>query len=86
VFELHGWGGLNEELTALTKAGRWAEMAGLVTDEMVDAFAIVAAPDDLPARVAERYSGLLTRITFTPPSSLAPDAAADLVERPRACC
>lgn len=86
VFELHGWGGLNEELTALSKAGRWAEMAGLVTDEMVDAFAIVASPDDLPAHVAERYDGLLTRITFTPPASLARDAAADLVERLRACC
>lgn len=86
VFELHGWGGLNEELTALSKAGRWAEMAGLVTDEMVDAFAVVASPDDLPARVAERYGGLLTRITFTPPAGLARDAAADLVERLRACC
>lgn len=86
VFELHGWGALNEELTSLSKAGRWAEMAGLVTDEMVDAFAIVAAPDELPARVAERFGGLLTRITFNPPAGLSRDAAADLVERLRACC
>ncbi|MER5183349.1 TIGR03617 family F420-dependent LLM class oxidoreductase [Streptomyces sp. NPDC002896] len=86
VFELHGWDGVNEELTTLSKAGRWAAMAGLITDEMVDAFAVVAAPDDLPAAVAERYGGLLTRISFTPPAGLDHDVAADLVRRLRACC
>jgi probable F420-dependent oxidoreductase len=86
VFELHGWGGANEELTALSRAGRWTDMAGLITDEMVDAFAIVAAPDDLPARVAERFGGILTRLSFTPPPGLGREAAADLVQRLRACC
>lgn len=86
VFELHGWGDANEELTALSRAGRWKDMAGLVTDEMTDAFAIVASPDDLPARVAERFGGMLTRISFTPPAGLGREAAADLVERLRGCC
>lgn len=86
LFELHGWGAVNEELTALSKAGRWADMANLITDEMVDAFVIVASPNDLPARVAERFGGILTRISFTPPATLDRDAAADLVERLRACC
>jgi hypothetical protein len=86
VFELHGWGAASEELTALSKAGRWTDMAGLVTDEMTDAFAVVAAPDDLPARVAERFGGLLTRISFTPAAGLGREGAADLVERLRASC
>jgi probable F420-dependent oxidoreductase len=86
VFDLHGWGAANEELTALSKAGRWTEMAGLITEEMVDAFAIVACPDDLPARVAERFGGVVTRLSFTPPPGLDRDAAADLVRRLRACC
>lgn len=85
VFELHGWGAANEELTALSKAGRWADMAGLITDDMVDAFAIVAGPHDLPARVAERFGGILTRISFTPPASLDRDEAVDLVQRLRCC-
>jgi probable F420-dependent oxidoreductase len=86
VFDLHGWGGLSEELTALSKSGRWAEMGKLITDEMVDAFAVVAAPDDLPAAVAERYGGLVTRISFTPPAGLDADATAELVARLRAAC
>jgi probable F420-dependent oxidoreductase len=81
IFELHGWGGANEELTALSKAGRWAEMAALMTDDMVDAFAVVASPDDLPAAVAARFGGLLTRISLTPPPSLDRAAAVDLVQR-----
>lgn len=86
VFDLHGWGAANEELTALSKAGCWSDMARLITDEMVEAFAIVAAPAELPDRIAQRYSGLLTRLSFTPPASLDPDAAADLVARLRTCC
>ncbi|WP_405885219.1 hypothetical protein OG762_44780 [Streptomyces sp. NBC_01136] len=76
---------MSEELTALSKAGRWPETAGLITDEMVDAFAIVAGPDELPGRVAERFGGLLTRLSFTPPPSLDREAAMDLVARLRAC-
>jgi probable F420-dependent oxidoreductase len=86
VFELHGWEAVNTELTALSKTGRWADMAGLITDEMLDAFVIVARPDDLPALVADRFGGLLTRMSFTPPASLDRDAAADLVARLRTCC
>jgi alkanesulfonate monooxygenase SsuD/methylene tetrahydromethanopterin reductase-like flavin-dependent oxidoreductase (luciferase family) len=86
VFDLHGWGAANEELTALSKAGRWQDMARLITDEMIAEFAIVASPDDLPARLAERFGGAVTRVCFTPPPSLDHDAAASLVARLRACC
>lgn len=83
LFELHGWGAASEELTALSKAGRWKDMGALISDEMVDAFAIVSRPDDLPAQVAERFGGILTRISFVPPAGLGREAAADLVERLR---
>jgi probable F420-dependent oxidoreductase len=86
IFDLHGWGAANEELTALSKAGRWTDMAALVTDEMVDAFAVVASPGELPARIAQRYGGLLTRLSFTPPASFGPEEATDLVARLRASC
>jgi probable F420-dependent oxidoreductase len=86
VLEVHGWGALGEELTTLSMAGRWEDMAGLITDEILDAYAIVATPDELPAQVAKRFGGLLTRLSFDPPPSLGRDAAADLVGRLRACC
>jgi len=84
VLELHGWGALGEELTALSKQGRWAEMGALVDDDVLHAFAVVAPPDDVAALVRERYGGLLTRMWFTPPASMDTDEAQQLIEQLRA--
>jgi probable F420-dependent oxidoreductase len=73
VLDLHGWSDLGAELTTLSKQNRWTEMASLIDDEIVDAFGIVAAPDDLPARIAERYGDLATRISLSPPASFTPE-------------
>lgn len=86
LFDLHGWGDLSEKLTTLSKTGRWTDMAALITDDMIDAFAVVAPPEELPRRVAARFGGLLTRMSVTLPPSLAPEAAADLVRELRTCC
>lgn len=83
VFDLHGWGGLSEELTALSKAGRWADMGRLVTDEIVAEFATIAPPDQLPARLARRFGGTLTRMSLSLPAELGQEVVADLVARLR---
>ncbi|HLG92576.1 MAG TPA: LLM class F420-dependent oxidoreductase [Acidimicrobiales bacterium] len=67
VLELHGWGGLQDELNALSKAGRWEEMGGLVSDEVLDAFAIVCAPEEVPERLKARFGGLVDRVSFYAP-------------------
>jgi probable F420-dependent oxidoreductase len=64
VLDLHGWGEIGTELTHLSKTGRWDEMSGLVTDEMLHAFAIVAPVEQVPALLAERYAGRLDRVSF----------------------
>ncbi|SNQ51531.1 conserved hypothetical protein [Frankia canadensis] len=84
VLDLHGWGELGTELTALSRQNRWAEMAALVGDEVVDAFTVVAAPRELAARLADRYGGLVTRLSFTPPASLDRDASHGLISELRA--
>ena len=66
VLELHGWGDLGTELTALSKAGRWAAMGGLIDDDVLDAFAVVAPPDKVDGVVMDRYGGLVDRISFLP--------------------
>lgn len=70
VLDLHGWGELGDELHALSRQNKWTEMAELVPDEVVDEFCVTAPPAELPARLAERYGGLLTRMSFRPPASL----------------
>ncbi|WP_067887748.1 TIGR03617 family F420-dependent LLM class oxidoreductase [Nocardia vaccinii] len=86
IFELHDWAETRERLTVLSKAGRWAEMAPLITDEMLDAFAIIAPPHELPSRIVDRFAGLLTRLSLTLPPTLDRDQAADLARRIRAEC
>ena len=86
IFELHDWAQTRERLTALSKAGRWAEMSPLITDEMLDAFAIIAPPDELPSRIADRFAGLLTRLSLTLPPTLDRTEAADLARRIREEC
>jgi len=64
VLEAHGWGELQPELNLLSKQGRWAEMGALVTDEMLDAFTVRCAPEDVPARLRARYAGLVDRLSL----------------------
>ena len=64
VLEHHGWGDAQTELNRLSKRGMWKEMGDVIDDEMLDAFAIVAEPHDVPARIAERFGGSLDRLQF----------------------
>jgi probable F420-dependent oxidoreductase len=79
VLELDGWGDLGTELHALSRQNRWAEMAALIDDDVLDAFAVVAPPKEVPGKLAERFGGLATRLTFHPPVSMASDDAAELI-------
>ena len=45
ILDVHGWGDLQPELNRLSKTGDWATMSSLITDEMVDAFAVQGTPD-----------------------------------------
>jgi hypothetical protein len=63
VLAHHGWTRIGEELSLLMRAGRLAELPGLVTDAMLDAFVTRAATyEDLGRRLQERYGGVLDRI------------------------
>ena len=64
VLELHGWQDLIPRLNALLRRNRWSEMHTLISDEMLEHFAVVAGPDELPYKVRERYRGLLDRVGF----------------------
>jgi probable F420-dependent oxidoreductase len=67
VLDAHGWGEVGERLTTLARDKKWDEMPRLITDEMLQAFSVDAAPADLGAALRERYDGLLDRITLYTP-------------------
>jgi probable F420-dependent oxidoreductase len=67
VLAHHGWEDLQPELTALSKEGRWGEMGGLVDDAVLHAFAAVGEPPAVAAAIAERFEGLVDRVTLHAP-------------------
>jgi probable F420-dependent oxidoreductase len=67
VMDLHGWSETREELSRLAARKEWAAMPGLITDEMVHAFAIVCEPQDLADKIHEKYDGVLDRVTLYVP-------------------
>lgn len=66
VLELHGWGDVQESTSALIRAGEWAELGEVITDEMVREFAIVGAPDELPKLLHDRYAERASRVWLAP--------------------
>lgn len=59
VLEQHGWGDVQAQAHQMTREGRWQDMGALITDEILDAFAIVSEDiDAVPALLQQRYAGL----------------------------
>jgi probable F420-dependent oxidoreductase len=64
VLDIHGWGGVGEKLHTLSRSGRWEAMSGCVSEEMLQAFAVEADPNDAGPALRERYAGLLDRVAL----------------------
>jgi probable F420-dependent oxidoreductase len=73
VLELHGWGDLQGELNRLSKQGDWVTMGDLVTDEILETFAVVAEPEAVPQQLLARYGDLVDRISFYAPYKSDPE-------------
>ncbi len=73
VLELHGWGELQDELNARSKRGEWQAMGESITDDMLETFAVAAAPEDIPARMLERFGDVVDRLSFYAPYRSDPD-------------
>src|SRR5690606_2785207 len=65
IVDLHGWTGPAERLSVMARRGEWQAMGDLVTDEMLDAFAVTGTWAALPGIVMRRYAGrLLDRVAY----------------------
>ncbi|HXY27386.1 MAG TPA: LLM class flavin-dependent oxidoreductase, partial [Acidimicrobiales bacterium] len=73
VLELHGWGDLQSELNTLSKRGEWVQMGELVTDEILDAFAVVCPLDEVATQVRDRFEGMVDRFSFYGPRQTDPE-------------
>jgi probable F420-dependent oxidoreductase len=62
VLAVHGWQDVGEQLSRLAATKRWDQMPALISDEMLDVFAIQAPPDSLGQALRARYNGVLDRV------------------------
>jgi probable F420-dependent oxidoreductase len=67
VLDVHGWGEVGERLGGLAREKKWDEMPKQITDEMLHAFAVEAAPDEVGPALVERYEGLIDRVALYVP-------------------
>jgi len=67
VLDVHGWGEVGEKLGELARNKQWDEMPNLITDEMLNIFAVEAAPDEVGPALKERYEGLVDRVALYVP-------------------
>ncbi len=64
VLALHGWGDLGDELNRMSKrpdADKWQRMGALITDEVLEQFAITGAPEEIGSKLNARYGGFISR-------------------------
>ena len=73
VLDIHGWGGLQDELNTLSKQGRWEEMGTIVDDEILNTFAVVGEPEQIAPELHRRYGDCVQRISFYAPYKADPE-------------
>jgi probable F420-dependent oxidoreductase len=64
VFDLEGWGEVADRLKGLAARGEWNAMPSLITDEMLERFAVRGTWAELPDKVIKKYDGLLDRVNY----------------------
>lgn len=65
VLEHHGWLGIGETLSDLSKRGDWEEMTDHVTDEMLDEFAVQAPYAEVIDEVSEAFGSTADRVLLS---------------------
>jgi probable F420-dependent oxidoreductase len=80
VLEVHGWGDLQTELNRLSKRGEWDAMGELITDDILEEFAVVAEPAKVAGALKARFGGLVDRMLCTFSFAGAEDRAAYMEE------
>lgn len=76
VLEVHGFQEVGQKLHELSLKGGWDRMAGLISDEMLNTFAVIGPHDEIAGRMKERFAGLLDEIVLTTVAASPVDEAA----------
>lgn len=76
----HGWEDLHQESNALSKQGRWDEMTGLISDEILKEIAVVGSRNEIATKIRERLEGIADSVSITHNRCPDPGHWADIVQ------
>jgi probable F420-dependent oxidoreductase len=71
VLEAEGREHLHPELRRLSREGRWDEMAAMIDDDLLNAVVVRGDPDQVAARLVDRFAGFADRIALSTPGGIA---------------
>lgn len=64
VTDLHGWQAEAQQLSDAARRGQWEAMPGLLSDAMLDEFAVRGAWPELPDKIQAKYGRHLDRVSY----------------------
>jgi hypothetical protein len=80
VLALHGLEELGHKLNAMTRQGKWSEMAREVPDDVVQLFAAAGRYDQIAEAIEERFGGLTDGLNARANAALPGHMPRDLIE------
>ena len=79
TLDCHGWGDLHVDLNRMSKQGRWDEMTELVSDEVLEAIAVVGPREEIAGKLLARLRGIADGVSLTHNRAPDPEQWADIV-------
>ncbi len=65
VLECHGFQEFGQRLHQMSLEGKWDEMGDLISDDILDTFAVVGEYDEIAPLLLQRYGGLVDEVGLT---------------------
>jgi probable F420-dependent oxidoreductase len=84
VLEQHGWASLHEHLNQLSRQQAWAEMGTLISDDVLDAFAVAGSPAQVAQGIMARFGDVIDRFSLYAPYKVSSEEIAAVTAALRA--
>ena len=65
VLQCHGFEEVGQRLHQMSLQGEWSDMTRLVSDEMLETFAVIGEYDEIADKFAQGYGGLIDEVSFS---------------------
>ena len=75
ILEVNGFAELGVWLHEMSLKQQWDEMTELITDEILDAFAVIGGYSEIPGLMKQRFDGMVNEVVFNAGGPASPDQA-----------